>query len=218
VIDTNDYLISSGDNLGYTPEAGTGTYMGGGQVTLLPKLSVKTKDFNPYQAKGKQLFLSYVDLQADSTENSAVTINVLENQQIVVNDNVNFSVNNISTATTIYGSITGATQANPCIITSSNHSLKTGDQVSIKNVNGMTNLNNNTYTVTFLTLNTFSLNTDSTAFTAYINGGTWVKVSSIFNLTQFTIIGPNTAVINATAIVVTIAKVSIIFSESLNTQ
>jgi hypothetical protein len=34
---------------------------------------------------------------------------------------------------------------------------------------------------------------------------------SIFNLAQLTRIGPNTAVISATAIVVTIAKVSIIF-------
>ena len=38
-----------------------------------------------------------------------------------------------------------------------------------------------------------------------------VSFFSIFNLAQLTKIGPNTAVINATAIVVTIVKVSIIF-------
>lgn len=72
------------------------------------------------------------------------------------------------------GAITNATQANPCVITSPNHGLSSGDNITISGVNGMTQLNGNSYTVTVLTSSTFSLNVDSTGFGAYVNGGTWV--------------------------------------------
>ncbi len=72
------------------------------------------------------------------------------------------------------GAITGATQANPCVITSVDHGLVTGLQVTITGVVGMTQLNNITYTITVLTVNTFSLDgIDSTGFTAYVSGGIW---------------------------------------------
>ena len=55
-------------------------------------------------------------------------------------------------------SITGATQANPCVITATGHGLKTGIQVTIASVGGMTQLNGNTYTITVVNANSFSLN------------------------------------------------------------
>lgn len=74
----------------------------------------------------------------------------------------------------VMGDITGATQANPCQITSPAHGLQTGAQVIIRNVDGMTQLNNNTYTITVTGLNTFTLNgVDSTAYSAYVSGGDW---------------------------------------------
>jgi len=75
--------------------------------------------------------------------------------------------------------ITNATQANPVVISSANHGFRNGDKVTISNVEGMTELNGNTYTVAGLsdygiypelygTENTFELSgIDGTAFTAW---------------------------------------------------
>ena len=74
----------------------------------------------------------------------------------------------------VTGTITGATQANPAQITSVAHGLQTGAQIIIRNVNGMVNLNNNTYTITVINANNFTLDgVDSTGFPAYISGGDW---------------------------------------------
>ena len=67
--------------------------------------------------------------------------------------------------------ITGATQANPCVLTSVN-SLVAGQTVTISGVVGMTQLNGNTYTVLSATSTTITIDVNSTAFTAYISGGT----------------------------------------------
>ncbi len=83
------------------------------------------------------------------------------------------------------GSISNATQANPCQITSSNHQLKTGSIITIQNVSGMTQLNGNTYTVTVIDQNNFTLNgVNSTSYTAYTSGGNWLS-SNTFSFVLF---------------------------------
>lgn len=77
----------------------------------------------------------------------------------------------------LQGLITGATQANPCQITSTAHNLATGDRVEISGVVGMTELNNGVYTIIVTGVNTFTLDVDSTAFTPYVSGGVWTKQS-----------------------------------------
>lgn len=80
------------------------------------------------------------------------------------------------------GTITAATQTNPCEITSAAHTLTTGNIVTISGIVGMTELNGNTYTITVTGTNTFTLNgVDSTGFTAYVSGGTWLSASSTNN-------------------------------------
>lgn len=71
-------------------------------------------------------------------------------------------------------SITNATQANPCVITTSSaHGLADDEFIGISGVVGMTELNGNSYSVTVLTSTTFELTgTDSTGYTAYTSGGT----------------------------------------------
>jgi len=90
-------------------------------------------------------------------------------------------------------SITGATQANPVVITSVGHGLTTGDHVAITGVVGMTELNGNTYHITTLSADTYSLQTvavngansytntdvDGTGFTAYTSGGTGYETLEI---------------------------------------
>jgi hypothetical protein len=83
------------------------------------------------------------------------------------------------------GSISNATQANPCQITSVNHQLQNGSIITINNVSGMVELNGNTYTITVVDTNNFTLNgVDSTGFTAYISGGTWTS-NNTFSFTLF---------------------------------
>lgn len=69
--------------------------------------------------------------------------------------------------------ISGATQANPVVITATAHGYNDGDTVTINDVVGMTELNGNTYTVANKNVNDFELSgIDGTAFTAYGSVGT----------------------------------------------
>jgi hypothetical protein len=53
--------------------------------------------------------------------------------------------------------LTGATAADPVVITSSSHGLSSGDRVMIQGVGGMTDLNGNEYTVSVVNANSFQL-------------------------------------------------------------
>ena len=74
--------------------------------------------------------------------------------------------------------ITGATAANPVVITAASHGFSNGDLVDIKGVVGMTEINGNYYKVADQTTNTFELTNQTTgvdvngsAYTAYDSGG-----------------------------------------------
>lgn len=69
--------------------------------------------------------------------------------------------------------VTGATQANPTQITVASHGYTTGDSVRLKNIGGMTELNDRTFQITVTGTNTFTLDgEDSSTYTAYTSGGT----------------------------------------------
>ena len=78
------------------------------------------------------------------------------------------------------GSITGATQATPIVITSAAHGLTTGARVTITGVEGNTAANG-TFTITKLTADTFSLD-GTTGNAAYTEGGTW-NVTGLYGFT-----------------------------------
>ena len=68
--------------------------------------------------------------------------------------------------------ITGITQANPAVVTANAHGFSNGDEIYIDNVVGMTQVNDKAFVISGVTANTFALNVDSTAYTAYTSGGT----------------------------------------------
>lgn len=76
--------------------------------------------------------------------------------------------------------ITGATQANPAVITTiTSHTYNNGDNIRFKDVVGMTELNGNDYIIANVTATTFELQSaDSTGFTAYTEGGLASKLTS----------------------------------------
>ena len=110
--------------------------------------------------------------------------------------------------------ITGATQANPVVITSASHGLNNGNKIVISGVVGMTELNGNTYYVQNATTNTFSLssntdpasttNVDGTGFTAYGSAGTITPKTPTTGQTGFLFEVDSTSSLltSATAIVV----------------
>lgn len=72
--------------------------------------------------------------------------------------------------------VTGASQANPCVITIAGHGYATGDVVMLTSLGGMTQLNDKLYKVTVLTADTFSLDSiNSTGYTAFTSGGNCTK-------------------------------------------
>ncbi|OLD63636.1 MAG: hypothetical protein AUI47_08595, partial [Acidobacteria bacterium 13_1_40CM_2_68_5] len=72
------------------------------------------------------------------------------------------------------GLITGATRANPVVITSPGHTLSSGDHVRITGVLGMTQLNGRDFVVTVINPDSFSLTGENgTGHTAYTSAGIW---------------------------------------------
>ena len=105
--------------------------------------------------------------------------------------NVNFT----ELAATLAGgdgrAITGATQADPVVITTGQaHGAVDGQRVTITAVDGMVELNGNTYYVDVLTTTTFALYSDDTltttvdgsAFTAYTSGGNVQRLNEFTQL------------------------------------
>lgn len=91
------------------------------------------------------------------------------------------------TAPLFSGNISGVTQANPAVVTTSaDHNLTSGDKIKIVNVSGMTELNGNEYYANVITSTTFSLysdsglttTVDSSAYTAYTSNGNFATTAN----------------------------------------
>ena len=83
--------------------------------------------------------------------------------------------------------VTGATQADPGVITAVSHGFSNGDQVLFSSVGGMIELNGRVYTVAASATDTFALKDvtgtwdyDTSGFTAYTSGGSVQQVEDSF--------------------------------------
>lgn len=86
------------------------------------------------------------------------------------------SITDASWAVGTAKTITGATRANPVVITSNGHGFANDDYVWIRGVNGMTQINNKAFRVANRTTNTFQLRSvNGTGYTSYSSGGTVTK-------------------------------------------
>jgi len=182
IVDANTVTLSTWDfpfqNYVAVNITSSAVYIGGGRVTLFPKMNIVGKDFNPFQGAGKQFKLSFIDFQMDSNLISpaiaAITVQLFVNSYLGEQANLIATNQELINSSQNCGFITNATQANPCQITSPDHSLIPGTLIYIANVLGMTQLNAAIYSITVVDANNFTLdNTDSTGFTAYAKGGIW---------------------------------------------
>ncbi len=82
------------------------------------------------------------------------------------------SISGASWSSSPQRAITLATRTNPVVITSVGHGFSNGDRVRIRSVGGMTQLNNNTYTVAGATAVSFQLQgVNGTGYSNYMSGG-----------------------------------------------
>ncbi len=120
-------------------------YTSGGIAQRVIPFSCLMKKFNPFVDQDKKVRCGWLYMYVDTTGTN------LKRNIIII----------------------GATQSNPCVITTLlDHNLHTGDQVNFFGVGGMTELNGSVAFVTVLSPTTFSLDgVDSTAYGAYTSGG-----------------------------------------------
>lgn len=72
----------------------------------------------------------------------------------------------------VAGVITGATQANPVVLSVANgNSFTVGESVHVDSVGGMTELNGNRYVIEAKSASSITITVDGTGFTAYTSGG-----------------------------------------------
>jgi hypothetical protein len=72
------------------------------------------------------------------------------------------------------GDITGATQANPVVVTAVAHGRSASDVLRVASIGGMTEINDLYFTIANPATDTFELSgIDGTAYTAYTSGGVW---------------------------------------------
>ncbi len=125
-------------------------------------------------------------------EQKGFVLSLPTSNQCVVGIN---SAQNVDPFISSFATITGATQANPCVLTA-NNGFAVLDRVAISDVEGMTQLNGNVYTITAATPTSITINVNSTAFTAYSAGGVATLATT---LPQILPIGDvNTGQINST--------------------
>jgi hypothetical protein len=119
-------------------------YTGGGRAVRVIPFSALFKKFNPFADQDKKVRCGWLYMYVDTTGTDL-------KRNIIIN---------------------GATQSNPCVITTViDHGLQTGDEVNFFGVGGMTQLNGLQVFITVLTPTTFSLDgIDSTAFGVYTSG------------------------------------------------
>jgi len=182
IVDANTITLAIWDEESQSYDAvnitSSSVYLGGGRVTLFPKMNIQGKDFNPFQGAGKQFKLSYIDFQMDanlfSPAIAATTVQLFVNSYLGEQANLINTNRELINSSQGCGFITGATQANPCQITSPGHSLVPGTLIYIGNVKGMTQLNSAIYSITVVDANNFTLdNVNSTGFGVYTGGGIW---------------------------------------------
>lgn len=91
-------------------------------------------------------------------------------------------ISNALISSTLSGTVTNVTQANPGVVTfGSGHGLVNDDRVYLTGITGMTELNNRTFTLKNKSGDTFELESENTSgYTAYASGGAFQQVKYMY--------------------------------------
>ncbi len=124
--------------------------------------------WNPWMSEGRKAQLGYIDIFADTHQTTIVDVSFFVNNEITPYATRRI---NLLPALREIASVSNITQANPGQVTSNQHGLSTGDVVYIYNVDGMDAVNGGPYTITVVDANNFTIGVDTSAYSAYANGG-----------------------------------------------
>ena len=88
IADPDHNFVLQDSTLAFVALAAGSTYIGGGNLTVLNNINIKTKIFAPFYEQGGQARLGYIDYYLDRTDNGEITANVLidEDDSIAMND------------------------------------------------------------------------------------------------------------------------------------
>lgn len=131
-------------------------------------LELMTAGWNPFLTEGSQAYFSHLDIYADSSKQTKALIEFYKDDETTPYyfQNIDFLPNLDYVST-----IEGISQANPGIVTASDHGLSTGNTVYIYGVDGMEEINDVGLTITVIDQNTFSVGIDTSAFGAFTGDG-----------------------------------------------
>lgn len=99
--------------------------------------------------------------------------------------------------------ISGITQANPAVVSSTSHGLEDGDVIKIQGVAGMVEVNDELFIVEVVDANSFRLvDTDSTGYGAYVSAGGFdeAEFSNFCELTNYNRQGGSSAEMPTTSL------------------
>lgn len=202
---SNQITVSNGDGVSGNPTLSVATtYPGvdlaltGGRLGLENGVCLSTSDqsakttvyFNPGDTTypGHNRIIIYNGsshiLYTFTTRSVAVPSTIFRPFDVFIYDNAGTLTLETVNWNQSSGSITAATAASPCVITSTSHGLSNGDLVGIVGIVGTigthaTNgINGYVYQVSGVTANTFNLAGLDTTGLGYTSGGTWYKMTN----------------------------------------
>jgi len=170
VIDQNTFSLSTydpvTDKFSIPAVYNTGTYLGGGLISIRENFNIKSKKFN-FLDEGKNIQMGYLDILMNSS----------------------------SGTTALSGGITrvdlgGTSSPTPTVrIVSNKHGLSDGSYVLINGIQGTTQLNGNIYQITITANQVNSFNLVGTnalvGYSPYISGGNWETVGGAISLNVY---------------------------------
>jgi Ubiquitin-activating enzyme E1 FCCH domain len=134
------------------------------------EFKLTSRQWTPFLKQSEAAEFGYIDFLIDADPNTIVQMEVFTDN--VTNPILTTYFTCVPFENLTGGPITNITSAPPnTLIQAANHGLFTGDIIWIYAVQGMTELNNATYTVTVIDNNNFSIDIDSSGFTPYLIDG-----------------------------------------------
>jgi hypothetical protein len=143
----------------------------------------------PHGAAARRSGTNFVAEVADSDNKTRLMPFEFSTTQTYMLEFSNLKIRVFKDSSTVFEgnkTITAITKANPAVVTSNGHGYSNGDEVKIRNVVGMTEVNEKRFLVAGKTTNTFELtNKDGTAInsTGYTTYGSGGIVNKVFEIT-----------------------------------
>lgn len=196
VVDVDNFTLDGVDSTAYT------AYTSGGTAAKVYEITTPyTEDelFELYYAQTADVMTlchkSHAPMELTRTGHTAWTLTEISFSPATVQPTGAAATNSTGSGSTVYKykvtavreeqfeeslpgyestkTITAITQASPAQVTAASHGYDNGDIVRLKDIVGMTELNDAEYVITVVDANNFTLDdVDSTAYTAYTSGGT----------------------------------------------